>query len=153
MTEQEFRKLLAIQYFQKMKTRLTLFVIVSLANLALSIAKDNYFFSVISIATTIYYFSLPYLINLKKTQPKISFRKRWCEMDQDFISFIYEDGSLVKIRFDDFIQVIKRQNYYWMYSTYTQTQFFYLPVAAFNTEQDINRFDLLMQGKQLMKLW
>jgi hypothetical protein len=49
------------------------------------------------------------------------------------------------------VQFPKESNYYFLYTV--KTQFHYLPVAVFNSEQEICRFDLLREGKQLLKLW
>lgn len=151
LTEKQFRQLIAVQYFKRMKNLFIILSVLALIALANSIISNDYFTLIVILILIAYYVSLPYWINIKKTQPPINFKKRFCEIDENFITFMYEDGSLVKLRFDNFIQVTKESNYYFLYTV--KTQFHYLPVAVFNSEQEICRFDLLMEGKQLIKLW
>ncbi len=151
LTEKQFRQVIALQYFKRMKNLFIIWSILAIIGLVISIISNDYFMLIVSLIVIAYYLSLPYWLNLKKTQPPINFKKRFCEIDENFITFIYEDGSLVKLRFDNFIQVTKESNYYFLYTV--KTQFHYLPVAVFNSEQEICRFDLLMEGKQLLKLW
>ncbi len=49
------------------------------------------------------------------------------------------------------MKVVKKGEYYFLYMT--KAQFHYLPVAAFESEKDMHRFDLFLEGKQLIKLW
>ena len=153
LTDKEFRQLLAYHYFKKIKNLIIFFSILTLISLVVSILSRDYFLTILFLGLLAYYVSIPRFMNLQKTQSKMIFCQRYCEIDDKFISFVYEDGSLVKLNFDTFTQVIRESNYYLLYTTYVKTQFHYLPVAAFNSEQDISRFELLMEGKKLIKLW
>jgi hypothetical protein len=88
---------------------------------------------------------------MKKTQPVVNFIPRYWEIDENFISIYYEDGSLSKFRFDHLIKATKQSEFYLVY--FSIQQFYYLPLAAFETEKDIHRFELFLEGKQLLKLW
>jgi hypothetical protein len=94
----------------------------------------------------------PFLINMKKVQPAANFIARYWEMDENFISIYYEDGSMSKFRFEHLVKAIKQSEFYLLYITMTG-QFHYLPISAFETEKDIHRFELFLESKQLMKLW
>lgn len=151
VTVKEFRHLLASHYFKQMKFILIIFVILVIINFVFGLISNDYFGAILFGVLLAYYVSIPYIMNIKKTQSKINFTRRFCEIDENFISFIYEDDSLVKIRFDHFIQVTKNLNYFLLYPI--KNQFYYLPLESFNTEQELSRFELLMEGKQLLKLW
>jgi hypothetical protein len=86
-----------------------------------------------------------------KRQSQLNFINRYCEFDESFFTVFYEDGSIIKLKYEHFIKVIKRSEYYFLYTSLAQ--FHYLPISAFETEKDIHRFDLLLEGKQLLKLW
>jgi hypothetical protein len=94
----------------------------------------------------------PFLINMKKVQPAANFIARYWEMDENFISIYYEDGSMSKFRFEHLVKAAKQSEFYLLYITMAG-QFHYLPISAFETEKDIHRFELFLESKQLMKLW
>jgi hypothetical protein len=94
----------------------------------------------------------PFFINLKKTQSILNFIARYWEIDENFISIYYEDGSLSKLRFEHLVKAIKLGEYYLLFMT-AAGYFHYLPISAFESEKDIHRFDLFLKGKQLIKLW
>lgn len=154
LTEQEFRKLIASHYFKQMRWLIISIIFVIGIDFVLSIMMTgNYLIAIAGLFFLAYFVSIPYIINLEKSQSKLNFKKRYCEIDETFISFVYEDGSLVKLKLEHFAQALKDSNNYLLYTTYGKTQFHYLPIAAFNSEQEISRFDLLLEGKQLLKLW
>jgi len=151
LTKKQFRELLAAHYYKQMKKISINLSILALMGLGIFLTSHGYFLLIMVLVLIASYISVPYLINLDKTQSHLNFKGRFCEIDENFITFIYEDGSLVKLRFDSFREVTKESNYYFLYMT--NNQFHYLPIATFNSEQEISRFELLMQGKQLLKLW
>ncbi len=93
----------------------------------------------------------PFLIDTKKTQSVVNFIPRYWEIDEDFICIYHEDGSIYKLRFDHLVKAVKSSEFYLVYVTIQQ--FHYLPIAAFETEKDIHRFELFLESKQLIKLW
>jgi hypothetical protein len=95
---------------------------------------------------------VPFITNFQKTMPVCNFIARYWEIDEEFICIYYEDGSINKFRFEYVTNAVKQQEFYCLYLT-AAGQFHYLPVSAFESEKDIHRFELLLEGKQLMKLW
>ena len=105
----------------------------------------------INIYMILFFLSFPLFFRLQKQSPGLNFQNRYCEIDENFFTVFYEDGSISKLNYIHFIKVIKKSEYYFLYIN--QAQFYYLPIAAFESEKDIHRFDLFLQGKQLIKLW
>ncbi|HLO84707.1 MAG TPA: YcxB family protein [Nostocaceae cyanobacterium] len=110
------------------------------------------FLSVYLIVIFIFILAAPFTWNFNKLMPVANFIPRYWEIDENFLFIYYEDGSSSKFRFEHLIQAVKTKEYYLLYLT-AAGQFHYIPVTAFESEKDINRFELLLQGKQLLKLW
>ncbi|MBK1987147.1 YcxB family protein [Sphaerospermopsis aphanizomenoides BCCUSP55] len=153
-TPQQLKQLITSHYFRQRKriliiclicmvigTGLTIFVSTNFIGLA---GYFGFLFIVLSLP--------PFLINMKKTQPIANFLPRYWEVDSEFITIYFEDGSLSKFRFEHLCKADKITEYYLLYLT-PAGYFHYLPIAAFESEKDINRFELFLQGKQLIKLW
>jgi|LakMenE18May11ns_1017448.scaffolds.fasta_scaffold9434573_1 hypothetical protein len=152
VTPKQLKQLLINHYFKARKKILIMYTVMSIIFLILAFF-DKYFIN------SVIFFSFlligllvaPFLINMKKTQPVVNFIPRYWEIDENFISIYYEDGSLSKFRFDHLIKATKQSEFYLVY--FSIQQFYYLPLAAFETEKDIHRFELFLEGKQLLKLW
>jgi hypothetical protein len=128
-----------------------MFVILAIIALILTIFESAFSGILIGLVVGIVWLScVPFLVNMK-LQPRLNFQKRYYEIDENFITTNYEDGSISKLKYEHFVKAVKQGEYYFLYIT--PAQFHYIPVAAFNLEDEIHRFDLLLQGKQLMKLW
>lgn len=61
----------------------------------------------------------------------------------------FEDGSLVKVHFNNYLKITRESEWYFLYIT--QVTFEYLPLRTFNSENDINEFEILMENKKLME--
>jgi hypothetical protein len=152
VTPAELRRLIATHYFRQRRNLLIFCAVMTVVSILFSSVEGSIFgagyfsflFSCLLIA--------PFLINLKKTQAAVNFISRYWEVDETFITIYYEDGSIGKFRFEHLIKALKKKEYYFLYIT-AAGQFHYLPIAAFESEKDMHRFDLLLEGKQLLKLW
>lgn len=153
VTTQDLKKLIVRQYFSQRKRMLIISGSLALLSLLfLLVNKDSVPMAIYFTFFFIYFLIAPYLINMRKLQSASNFVPRYCEIDEDFISMYYEDGCISKFRFDHLVKASKMSEFYFLYIT-EAGQFHYIPVAAFESEKDINRFELLLQGKQLMKLF
>jgi hypothetical protein len=151
ITPKQLKKMLIINYLKQMKILLIILLIFWLLIVILSITGQGSSQSMILPITTaiIYLLIIPLFINVNKL-PKLNFLERYCEIDRDYFAVFYEDGSIVKLKFEHFIGAIKQGEFYFLYMA--KGQFHYLPIAAFESESDINRFDLLLEGKKILKL-
>jgi hypothetical protein len=152
ITPKELRNLLATQYFQQRRNTLFIYAALILVNLLLPGEGTYKSFTVYILIGFVYLLIAPFILNLKKIMPVLNFVARYWEIDENFIAIHYEDGSLSKFKFEHLVKVTKQKEYYLLYIT-AAGQFNYLPIAAFETEKDIHRFDLFLQGKQLIKIW
>ncbi|WP_009633755.1 YcxB family protein [Synechocystis sp. PCC 7509] len=92
---------------------------------------------------------IPFVINTAKSIPKIYFNNRACEITDNYFITSFEDGSLSKMHLHNFTKVTRESEYYFLYMA--KIMFQYLPVRAFNSENDINEFETLMKNKKLME--
>lgn len=152
ITPKEFRQLLATQYYRQRRNLLILYAVMIVITFLLPFDETLIFLRIYFLSLFIFSLFAPFLINLKKTQPILNFIARYWEIDENFISIYYEDGSISKFRFEHLTKVIKLREYYLLYMT-TVGYFHYLPISALESEKDIHRFDLFLEGKQLIKLW
>lgn len=151
-TPKELRYLLTIDYYRRMKITLIILLVVALISIVSSLLQNFFDWWIIYFLALIAYFlALPLFFQVQKRTSALNFQNRYCEIDENFFTIFYEDGSMVKLNYAHFIQVMKKADYYFLYMT--KAQFYYLPVAAFKSEKDIHRFELFLQGKQLIKLW
>lgn len=152
VTPKQLKQLLINHYFKARKKILIIYTVMSILFFILAFFDKYFINSAIFVSfLLIGLLVAPFLINMKKTQPVANFILRYWEIDENFISIYYEDGSLSKFRFDHLIKVTKQSEFYLVY--FSIQQFHYLPLAAFETEKDIHRFELFLEGKQLLKLW
>lgn len=151
-TPQELRAVLTVEYYRRMKPNFIILSILVLISVIFSIVQNRFdWWLIYSLGLLAYCVSLPLLFRVQKQNSALNFQARYCEIDENFFGLYYEDGSIVKMTYEQFIEVRKKAGYYFLYMT--KAQFHYLPIAAFETEKDIHRFDLWLQSKQLMKLW
>ncbi|WP_242045677.1 MULTISPECIES: YcxB family protein [unclassified Calothrix] len=152
ISPKELRGIIAVDYYKRMKLFLILFSVLAVINIIVSIIQQQfswwllYFFGFLA-----YILSVPYWLRLEGRTSALNFQNRYCEMDENFIAIFFEDGSITKLRYEHFIKVVKKGEFYFLYIT--KAQFHYLPIAAFESEKDMHRFDLFLEGKQLIKLW
>ncbi|BBD60855.1 hypothetical protein NIES2109_36550 [Nostoc sp. HK-01] len=152
ITPKELRSLLTVDYYRRMKITFILLAVLLLINIIFSVLQNRFdWWLIYFVALMAYFVSLPLFFQVQKRNSTLNFQNRYCEIDENFFAVFYEDGSIVKLNYSHFIQVTKKADYYFLYMT--KGQFHYLPVAAFESEKDIHRFDLFLQSKQLIKLW
>jgi len=152
MTPKELCALLTMDYYRRMKTVFIILSILLVINIIFSLLQNNFDLWIIYVLGVIaYLLSLPLFFRVQKQNSALNFKNRCCEIDESFFTVFYEDGSISKLNYAHYIKVIKKSNYYFLYIT--KAQFHYIPIAAFESEKDIHRFELFLQGKQLMKLW
>jgi hypothetical protein len=153
VTPKQLKQLLINLYFKARKKILIIYTVMSILFFILAFFDKYFINSAISVSfLLIGLLVAPFLINMKKTQPVVNFIPRYWEIDENFISIYYEDGSLSKFRFEHLVKAAKQSEFYLLYITMAG-QFHYLPISAFETEKDIHRFELFLESKQLMKLW
>ncbi len=152
ISEAEFRYLNRITYYKAIKFLVIISAIITLITIISSVfhPRSAYIgvgvWSVIMISLLL---AIPFITNVAKSQPKIHFRSRSCEITDNYFTLTFEDGSLTKTNFNDFIKVIRESNYYFLYMG--KIYFHYLPIRAFNSEDDINAFEAALRIKKLMK--
>lgn len=152
-TPKQLKQLLISHFLRQRKKLLIMCFIGMVVTAILSIFEINWLAWTVYFAFLFLVLSLPpFLMNMKKTQPSANFLPRYWEIDSEFITIYFEDGSLSKFRFEHLCKAEKVSEYYLLYLT-PAGYFHYLPIAAFENEQDINRFELFLESKQLMKLW
>lgn len=153
VTKKELRNLIAGQYYKLRKNLLIFYPLLIIVNTLVGLNNDfNRFVTFSLILILIMNIIAPFTWNFKKLMPVANFISRYWEFDENFLFVYYEDGSTSKFRFEHLVYAIKTKKYYLLYLT-AAGQFHYIPIAAFESEKDIHRFDLLLEGKQLMKLW
>ncbi|MBH8572228.1 YcxB family protein [Nostocaceae cyanobacterium CENA369] len=152
ITPKEFRQLLASYYFRQRRNLLISYGVLLVITFLLPFDEKLVFLRIYFLFLFAFGLVAPFFINLKKTQSILNFIARYWEIDENFISIYYEDGSLSKLRFEHLVKAIKLGEYYLLFMT-AAGYFHYLPISAFESEKDIHRFDLFLKGKQLIKLW
>lgn len=70
------------------------------------------------------------------------FDSRRYEIDSDFVTCYFADGSFAKIRLERYIKAVCTPGYFQLYIS--QTLFEYLPFDAFYTAEDIERLETLL---------
>ncbi|MBD2299288.1 YcxB family protein [Nostoc sp. FACHB-87] len=152
ITPKELGALLTVDYYRRMKFFFILFAILLVINIVVSVLQNRFdWWLIYFVGLGAYFVSLPLFFQPRKRNSTLNFQNRYCEIDENFFAMFYEDGSIVKLNYSHFMQVITKADYYFLYMT--KAQFHYLPVAAFESEKDIHRFDLFLQSKQLIKIW
>ncbi|OUL31690.1 hypothetical protein BV378_01580 [Nostoc sp. RF31YmG] len=152
ISPKELRGIIAVDYYKRMKLTLIIFAVLTVVNIIISIIQKEFsWWLLYCLGFIAYILSVPLWLHLQGRTSGLNFQSRYCEMDEDFFTIFFEDGSISKLRYEHFVKVIKKSEYYFLYIT--KVQFHYLPVAAFESEKDMHRFDLFLEGKQLIKLW
>lgn len=153
VTAKQLKQLIISHYFRQRKYILIICAVLMIITGMLSFVNRSYLGFTGYFAFMFLVLSLPpFLMNMQKTQPASNFLPRYWQIDPEFITIYFEDGSLSKFRFEHLYKANKISEYYLLYLT-PAGYFHYLPIAAFESEQDINRFELFLESKQLMKLW
>jgi|GEM_PF-4020071 len=152
VTPKELRRILIAFQFMQAKPMFILYTTISLLAITAYLMFQEIFFLFFILAATLVVLialSLPFLLDVKKQQNNLQFQTRHCEIEEDFFSTFFADGSSDKIRFDNFRKAIRRSDYYFLYLT--ALQFYYLPIAAFHTEDDLKCFHSLLKDKGLLE--
>ena len=153
VTAKQLKQLITSHYFRQRKRLLIGCGLGMIITAIVSFSSINLIGFTIYFAFILLVFTLPpFLMNMKKTQPSANFLPRYWEIDAEFMTIYFEDGSLSKFRFEHLCKADKIAEYYLLYLT-PAGYFHYLPIAAFESEKDINQFELFLETKELMKLW
>ncbi|MBD2450979.1 YcxB family protein [Nostoc sp. FACHB-152] len=151
-TPKELRAVLTVEYYRRIKRNFIVLSILATMSIIFSILQNRFdWWAVYFLGILAYTASAPLFFRVQKQTSALNFQARHCEIDENFFGLYYADGSIIKMTYEQFIEVRKKADYYFLYMS--KTQFHYLPIAAFETEKDIHRFDLWLQSKQLIKLW
>ncbi|MBW4662702.1 MAG: YcxB family protein [Chroococcus sp. CMT-3BRIN-NPC107] len=146
----EFRHVINIAYYRSIKD-----LIIGLASFTIIIVFCSGFNSLaVSIAIWSgillgYLLIFPFLNTSAKSQPGLHLKNRTCEITDNYFSMTFEDGSLTKVHFNNYLKINRESEWYFLYMT--QVMFEYLPLRAFNSEKDINEFETMMKNKKLME--
>jgi len=150
ISEEELRQVTRIVYYRTLKILLILMAIFSLIIVIESIILPSLTLIAIGFVAALgYYLVFPFIRNPSKTQPKLNFKNRICELTDNYFNTTYEDGSLRKVHFSNYLKVTRESDWYFLYLT--KVMFEYVPIRAFNSENDINEFETLMKSKKLME--
>ncbi|MGE5581533.1 MAG: YcxB family protein [Bacillota bacterium] len=88
-------------------------------------------------------------IHASSKRNALFYKERSFEIDEEFLTSKFEDGTVNKIRIDSVARVIKKGGYYRLFLN--KKQFIYIPLNAFRTSGDINRFDSILKARKYMK--
>lgn len=89
------------------------------------------------------------LIIKMQCRNKFNYKNKYFEIDSDLIIAYYQDGISMEFKFTNFTKAIKIFNSYFLYLA--PGVFHYLPLAAFYSENDPNKFESLLKDKQLLQ--
>lgn len=92
------------------------------------------------------YFILRSWVHTNSKQNKLFFAERTFEIDQHFLTILFEDGSVNKILINNIVRVIKNFKYYRLFLS--KKQFIFLPLSAFKRADDIKRFDTILKARK-----
>ncbi len=92
----------------------------------------------------IYLISISWIQSNQKSDA-ILFAPRTCELDPDFITSNFKDGSSIKIKFDYIKRCIKQKMYYLFF--YSKIQFIYLPLNSISEPKDKEALNMLLKVK------
>ncbi len=152
VTPQELRQILMNFYIPHLRSMAILYTTILLIALtAYFIFYLPAFLLLLGAATLVMGIALavPFIQDVKKQQNNLQFQKRHCEIDDEFISTFFEDGSSDKLKLDNFRKVVRKSGYYFLYLT--KIQFYYVPIASFHSEEDLKNFDDLLSEKALLQ--
>jgi len=151
VTKKELYKIGAVNYFKKILIFALIYFVIfgaaiffGLVNMGWLITVILIFFVAMPLFVAI---SLLFYVNSKEN--KIFFKKRYFEIENNFLINHLDDGSSGRINIDNIIKVIKTAKYYLLYVS--AIQFHYLPKSAFLSAEDIEKFDTLLKEKKLLK--
>ena len=99
---------------------------------------------------------------MARDYPKKNDLQSFWRLDDRFFCIFYEDGSVEKINVENFVSVFFRpkagflrpkREFYILYMTKDPAKgfFYYLPIAAFRTEEDRQKFHDFLVAKGLLK--
>lgn len=151
VSEAEFRHINRIVYYRQMKTVIIIFAIITVIvviQATFTPQAADIIFAIQSVSVLSLLLALPYIINSAKAQGNIHFQNRTCEINDNYLSITLEDGSSSKTHFNNYIKATREFDWYFVYLT--NTKFEYLPIRAFNSEDDINEFEAALKNKKLL---
>jgi len=141
LSKTEFFIITTINYFKSRWWLVTLLLLVLLYTIA------SHLRLVLSLAIIAYLFwiTVYFWLFANSKENKIFFKKRYYEIDDEFITGYIEDGSFSKIKLSNIVKVVKTKKYYLLYTS--QIQFIYLPLSIFTSENDVINFNSILRPK------
>jgi YcxB-like protein len=79
-------------------------------------------------------------------QNRLFFEERFIEIDGEFVTGRLNDGSVAKTKWDHIVKVIRTSSSYLLYLS--KSQFIYIPVDAFDTEDDLELFETFVKNRK-----
>ncbi len=77
---------------------------------------------------------------------RLFFRERGFEIDEQTIRIVFKDEIPIEIRIAKIARVVKNNQYYLLFLD--KKQFVYVPLTAFKTPGDMERFDFILKSRK-----
>ncbi|HEY9809160.1 MAG TPA: YcxB family protein [Halomicronema sp.] len=152
VTEKQFFKIISTLYYKRSKVSLGIFALILLLNLVQLYSQPLIVvlppIIILGIIFSILYFLTPFLAYKTAAQNKYVFQQTRVEIETNFFTFFYDDGSLFKYRISNFYKAENAGEFYFLYVT--KASIYYIPKAAFYTEADLQLFELMLKSKKLL---
>jgi hypothetical protein len=85
-------------------------------------------------------------IHASSKKNALFYKERFFEIDTEYLVSFLEDGTTNKIKINNIARVVKKGGSYRLFLT--RKQFIYIPLNAFRTNGDINRFDSILKMRK-----
>ena len=85
-------------------------------------------------------------IHASSKKNELFYKERFFEIDDQYLVSFLEDGTTNKIKINNIARVVKKGGSYRLFLT--RKQFVYIPLSAFRTAGDINRFDSILKSRK-----
>jgi hypothetical protein len=137
LTPKSYFKVLISNYFL---LRWWLYLFIWLVTVFLIFVKFDYFTVFMIVFSIIYPLMLvfTYWRYANSKDNKIAFIERYYEIDEEKMTAYLEDGTINPFKFSYIIKIRKRKEYWLLYIS--KSQFIYLPLSSFASENDFDRF-------------
>lgn len=119
ISEDELRHVTSIVYYKQIKIVIIMFTIITVTSVIVAILAPNatnVWFAVGFVILLSYFLALPFIRNPAKTQIKLNFQNRNCEINDNYFSMTYEDGSLSKVHLSNYIKITRESDWYFFVS-------------------------------------
>lgn len=149
LTPAQYYGILLCEYFRRRWLAFVIIFLLGFFEISKGVEQVFAFFIIFSILYTLYVLVLCgfYSLHILKGN-KMVFQQKYYEIDHQFISCHWGDGSLNKIHFENIAHVVKSQNYYIFHISLKE--FFYLPFNSFSSKEEREQLETLLKSKQLL---